>query len=287
MEARQKPVVAVVFDFDDTLAPDSTSQLLAALGVDVPGFWRDEVRPLIRSGWDPVPAYLYRMLELGRAGRFNQPLVPNVLRRIGGALELYPGVPDLFERLWAHVDSVYPDVQLEFYVISSGLQAVVESSAMHRDFTRVWACDLYYDPITGVACYPRNIVSFTDKTRYLFHINKGLIAPRCEQDPFEVNRRCPPDELRVPFDRMIYVGDGHTDVPCFSLVTARGGIALAVVDADRQERWGRAWGFLEDRRALNLCPTDYREGSAADMVLKMALQTVCERIQLEARTFQS
>jgi hypothetical protein len=78
---------------------------------------------------------------------------------------------------------------------------------------------------------------------------------------------------------MIYVGDGYTDVPCFSLVAKRGGIPIAVVDRERRERWGRAWGFIEEHRAMNLCLADYSQGSATEMILRMSLQSICEGIE--------
>jgi hypothetical protein len=48
--------IAVVFDFDDTLAPDTTSSFLESLGVDVKEFWSRRVQGRIEAGWDPVPA---------------------------------------------------------------------------------------------------------------------------------------------------------------------------------------------------------------------------------------
>lgn len=122
-------------------------------------------------------------------------------------------------------------------------------------------------------------MSFTDKTRYLFQIEKGLIAPRGELDAFAVNHKVPAGRERVPFARMICVGDGDTDVPCFSLVAKRGGIPIAVVARQRRERWGRAWGFIEEGRAMNLCLADYSRGSATDTILRVSLQSVCERAE--------
>ena len=116
-------------------------------------------------------------------------------------------------------------------------------------------------------------------------MNSDLLLPKQPEAfscPFEVNRKLGPADRSIPFEQMIYVGDGYTDVPCFSLVQERGGIALAVVDYDRTERWGRAWGFIEDGRALNVSPTDFRQGSSAEMVLRMALQSIEEKVLLRA-----
>ncbi len=274
--------VAVVFDFDDTLAPDSTSQLLAALDVDPHSFWRDQVEPLVRAGWDPVPAYLYRVLE--HSSSSPHPLTRKRLQEVGSSLEFYPGVGDLFHRLREHASGSEVELNLEFYIISGGLQTLIDASPIRGEFTQVWASDLHHAEGTGEALFPRNVVSFTDKTRYLFHVHKRLIARRGELDPFEVNRRLSPDDCCIPFEQMIYVGDGYTDVACFSLVQERGGIALAVVDYDRTERWGRAWGFIEDGRALNVSPTDFRQGTSAEMVLRMALLSIEEKILLRATT---
>ncbi|HEY5656494.1 MAG TPA: haloacid dehalogenase-like hydrolase, partial [Myxococcota bacterium] len=273
-----KPVVAVIFDFDDTLAPDSTSQLLAGLGVDVAEFWREDVAPLVRAGWDPVPAYLYALLAASRAGRFAQPLTRDRLDRAGRAIQRYPGVDTLFTRLRDEAAVDHPGVGIEFYVITSGLERLVAATRVGRELTQLWGCEFHYGN-SGEALFPANLVSFTDKTRYLFQIEKGLIAPRTELDAFAVNHKVPEGRERVPFSRMIYVGDGYTDVPCFSLVGKRGGIPIAVVDHQRRERWGRAWGFIEEQRAMNLCLTDYAPGGATETILRMSLQRICESIE--------
>jgi hypothetical protein len=280
MPEPRKKIVAVVFDFDDTLAPDSVSQLLRVLGVDPRSFWLNEVQSLVDEGWDLVPAYLYRIIERSRSGQVNEPLTRQLLRRAGHSLELYPGVASLFERLRQQTSGFNPEVSLEFYVVSSGLQDLIDGSKIREEFTQVWACELHYDEETGEAQFAKNLVSFTDKTRYLFHIHKGLIAPRHETDPLDVNRKLEVSEKRIPFEQMIYLGDGFTDVPCFSLIAARGGIPLAVADPKRTDRWACAWGFVEDGRAISVSPADFRDGTAIDMVLKMALQRICERIPL-------
>ena len=116
------------------------------------------------------------------------------------------------------------------------------------------------------------MVSFTDKTRYLFQIAKGIVGPESRSRPFDVNKLVPPRELRIPFDRMVFVGDGYTDIPCFTLVKTSGETALAVYDPSDCARWGRAWGFVEDRRVSSLLPARYGVNDPLFHSLLMAVE---------------
>ena len=120
-------VIALIFDFDDTLASDSTSGFLGSIGVDTASFWKDQVDPLLtHHDWDPVPAYLYKMIQLSQTGQHG-PITQQRLRDWGARLELHEGVSTLFPRLRAAVRAEHPQVQLEFYLISSGIGDVVRS----------------------------------------------------------------------------------------------------------------------------------------------------------------
>ncbi len=271
-------IIAVVFDFDDTLAPDSTSGFLAELGIDVRDFWMNRVQKLIESGWDPIPAYLYRLIELSRP----TPGAPARITRDrlaawGRKLRFHPGVTRMFKHIRAHAAALDPRIQIEFYIVSSGIGEIVRNTRIAGQFTDIWACEFHYAPDGGIL-FPKNIISFTDKTRFLFQICKGLIGPEFRSRPFEVNRRVPPEKQRAPFDQMIFVGDGYTDVPCFSLVRAQGGTAIGVYDPKRPEKWDRAWGFIEDGRVSNLAPADYRAESALSNSLRMAVSSIGRRI---------
>jgi len=276
--------LAILFDFDDTLGPDSTSGLLQSLGVDVPAFWRDEVQPLIEADWDPVPAYLHRLIELSRSGK-GPPITRESLINWGRQVPLYPGVETLFDRLRAQACSANPQARLEFYLISSGIGEVLRAAGIASQFTDLWANEFAYDA-QGQILFPRKVVSFTDKTRYVFQVQKGLVGSGARGRPFEVNRKVLKDRLRVPLDRMIVVGDGYTDVPVFSLVKRSGGVAVGVYDRAHRDRWGRAWGFIEDGRVSNLVPADYSEGSALSDFLTMAVENLAWKITLEGRSYQ-
>ncbi len=277
--------IAVIFDFDDTLAPDSTSGFLHHLGLDVKAFWAERVTPLIDAGWDPVPAYLYAMLEVSNGGDLTRRITRERLQRYGRQIHVYRGATRVFERLVKHARSVSPDLAVEFYLVSSGIGEALRASRIARHFHDIWACDFAYGS-EGEIVFPKNIVSFTDKTRYIFHIQKGIVGPESRGRPFEVNRKLPPERLRVPLNQMIFVGDGYTDIPCFSLIRKNDGIAIGVYDAADRDRWGRAWGFIEDGRVSNLVPADYRNDAALTHSLLMAVDSIARRIALRRKTYQ-
>ncbi|MFV0284084.1 MAG: HAD family hydrolase [Castellaniella sp.] len=278
-------VIALVFDFDDTLAPDSTSGFLQEIGVDVPAFWHDRVGPLLdHEDWDPVPAYLYQMLALSRSGRHG-PITRDRLRDWGRRLPLHEGVTTLFERLRARLHQAHPTVQLEFYLISSGIGDVLRETSIADWFSDIWASEFHYDA-DGAIDFPRRVVSFTDKTRYLFHIQKGIIGAESRNKPFEVNRKVDADKLRVPFEQMIFVGDGYTDIPCFSLIRRSGGVAFGVWDPRHKEKRSRAWGFIEDGRVSNLNHARFGEDAELYQLLEAAVESLASKIVLRSRMYR-
>ena len=277
--------IAVVFDFDETLAPDSTSSFLDSLGLDVKAFWSDDVQPLLDAGWDPVPAYLYMMIEKSNTSGAGMPITQAHLAAWGKRIQVYEGATRVFDRLKTTATSCDASVSVEFYLVSSGIGEILRTTKVAKHFTSIWGCDFQYGA-GGAIVFPKNIVSFTDKTRYLFHVSKGLIGPDSRAKPFEVNKKIQSASLRVPFDQMIFVGDGYTDIPCFSLVRKQGGVAIGVYDPEDRKRWGRAWGFIEDGRVSNLVPADYAKGSALCNSLVMAVESMAGRIALRRSTYQ-
>lgn len=277
-------VIALIFDFDDTLAPDSTTGFLESIGVDSAAFWKQSVDPLLQEDWDPVPAYLYRMIELSRQGSHGL-ITRERLREWGARLPLHEGVSTLFSRLRQAVRAEHPKVQLEFYLISSGIGDVVRATPIAHEFTEIWASEFTYGEDGGIA-FPRRIVSFTDKTRYLFHIQKGIIGREFRGKPFEVNRKVSADKLRVPIDQMVFVGDGYTDIPCFSLIRGKGGYAFGVWDPRHRDKRSRAWGFIEEGRVSNLNQARYDESAELYQLLEVAVTSLASRITLNAHAYR-
>jgi len=202
----------------------------------------------------------------------------------GENVKLYPGVEEIFAKLNARRDELAPEIKLEYYIISSGIEEILRHSPIAHHFTDIWGCDFHYDENEFIR-FPKRIVSFTDKTRYIFHITKGLIGEASRSDPFEVNRKVNPDDKKIPRDQMIFVGDGYTDVPCFSLIGKAGGIPLAVCDTEDRKKWGRAWGFMEEKRVIHWATADYRQGSTLYASLMMALESQIQKILVRQRAY--
>lgn len=276
--------IAIVFDFDDTLAPDSTSSFLENMGVDVKEFWKKKVQPLLEDDWDPIPAYLYMMIEESNSGNIA-PITRESLIKYGAKIKFHNGVNTVFKRLKSFVHKNYPEIDLEFYLISSGIGDLLRGTRIAKNFTDIWASDFAYDA-KGEIKFPKKIVSFTDKTRYVFHISKGLVGKKFRGRPFDVNKKVDPEKLRIRMDRMIFVGDGYTDIPCFSMVRKNGGYAFGVYDKSARDKWGRAWGFVEEGRVSNLHSADFGNNSDLTHSLLMAIEAMASRIRLNNSAYQ-
>lgn len=277
--------IAVVFDFDDTLAPDSTSGYLIQAGIaDLSSFWKKDVGSLTDDDWDPVPAYLYKMIEASQTERVPKITKENLIEW-GKRLPLHEGVPELFARLRKVAKDANPRANVEFYLISSGIGDILRSTPIANEFTDIWASEFAYGADGGIS-FPKKIVSFTDKTRYLFHIQKGLIGSQARGKPFDVNKKLKPEQIRIPINHMIFVGDGYTDIPCFSLVKKDGGVSIAVFDKTHVEKWGNAYQFVQDGRVSNLLSANYSEQSDLSIFLGMAVKKLATDIAVSSGTYQ-
>lgn len=236
-------VIAVVWDFDRTLSPQYMQKpLFEAFDVDEKTFW-DQVNQLPeyyrRNGVHVQrdTCYLGHILSYVRAGRFKG-LNNARLREFGKSITFYPGLPDFFKRTKNILKSdefAGGDLRLEHYIVSTGLAEMIRGSEIADKIDGVWASEFIEEPagpdidlsgmpgggeITQIATFLDN----TTKTRALFEINKGTnIEPS-----ITVNVTMPEEERRVPFNNMIYVADGPSDIPSFSVIKKHGGHAFAV-----------------------------------------------------------
>lgn len=269
--------IAVIFDFDDTLAPDSTSGFLDSIGIEPTAFWNERVQPRLAAGWDPIPAYLYQMVVESRKRPRSERITRQRLEQWGGDIEFFTGVKSLFGSLREEAKSIDPHASVEFYLISSGIEAILRATSIASNFRDIWGCAFHYNDDEEIE-YARNVVSFTEKTRFLFQISKGLVGPEARESIGDVNRRVRDGQYRIPMSRMIFVGDGQTDVPCFTLVKRYGGVPIGVYDPDRPSKWGSAWDFVREQRVASLYRANYRKGGDLHNALRMAVRSLAEEI---------
>ena len=222
--------IDIVFDFDDTLTEDTLTRLPTRYGVDANAFWLEDVASLSEDGWDPPLGYMKAMLDLTKNnGALSLSSLKNSdLFEFGQTLDFYEGVRQFLDQipvcLGSQPDWVEAEVNVEFYIVTGGLQEIVDGCPIRDSFRDVWGCSFQGDASTGVISFPKNSMTFTDKTRFLFQINKGIVGPDSRTNPNAVNKDVSPEERPIPFHNMIYIGDGLTDIPCFSLVESGNGV---------------------------------------------------------------
>jgi len=281
-------IIAVVFDFDDTLAPDSTTKLLKAFNFDTDEFWGVKAKSLISQGYDPPLAYLKLILEnIGEDKPFGL-LTNKDLFDFGASLDgdFYEGLPDFFDDLRNETRARFKNIDIEYYIISGGLQPLLEGSAIVQKYFRaVYGCQLAGDTEDGPLKYIKRCITFTEKTRYLFEINKGVDVSQSRSNPYLVNEAKEVESRRIPFPNIIYVGDGVTDIPCFSLLKHFKGMGFGVFDPKNKDKAKAALEkFLQPHRVITMTSPRYGPDSELGVFLRQAVANRCGAIALESKT---
>ena len=293
----QQNVIAVIWDFDRTLSPHYMQEpLFEAYGVDESSFWR-EVNELPayyeRAGVHVQrdTCYLGHLLSYVRAGKFHD-LTNAKLRELGRHIRFFPGIPELFDNL-NRVLPAYQDLGLilEHYVVSTGIAEMVRGSAIADRLSGIWASefietpalpgeDMKGTPRGGVISQIAGFLDNTTKTRALFEINKGVNV----METLSVNDTFAEEERRVPFRNMLYIADGPSDIPSFSVVRRGGGKTYAVYDPMSREQFAQVDDLLRQGRVDAYGPADYRTGAQTCMWIELQVRRIAERIWKERKS---
>ena len=270
-----KPIIAICYDFDKTLSPtDMQAQgFIQSVNCDVTTFWRESNALANKNDMDQNLSWMYKMVKEADGN-----LIPKreTLEEYGSRVKLFPGVDTWFERVNEYAKS--KGIIIEHYIISSGLKEMIDGTSIAKKgvFKKVYASAFYYND-RGVAVWPAQTINFTGKTQYLFRISKGVLNVN---DP-AVNNYFEPDEIRIPFRNIIYIGDSDTDIPCMKLVTSNGGHAIGVYDGDSKDKT-KVQKMIHDNRISYYAEADYRKGKALERIVKAIIDQTSSNEAIES-----
>lgn len=260
---------ALIYDFDGTLARGNMQEVtfIPSVGMGIGDFWGEADRLTREADGDNILMYMQLMLQ--RAREQEHPITRKLLAEHGEDVKLFDGLktdltgPGWFDRINAFGRRYGLDI--EHYIISAGLEEMIDGCPIRDAFTHVFASKFAYDA-AGHAIWPAVGVNYTTKTQYLFRVNKGVLN---HYDHERINRFMPDADRPVPFQRMIFLGDGDTDVPTMKMMHSKGGFSIAVYDPRNSARdQDKLYGLISEDRVNFVAAADYREGSALDLIVK-------------------
>ncbi len=272
------PVLAICYDFDKTLSPDDMQAqgYIQSVGFDIARFWEESNDMASANDMDNNLAYMYKMVQESEGKIiFNK----DKLAEYGAKVKLFNGVDSWFERIRLYGEKCH--VIVEHYIISSGLKEMIEGTKIAQSgaFKKIYASSFYYNN-RGVAKWPAQVINYTSKTQFLFRIEKGVLDIN---DP-GVNDYFPPDEIRVPFRNIVYIGDSDTDIPCMKLVNTYGGHSIGVYNPDTQDKT-KVFKMMRDNRIKYFAPADYSEGLELDALVKAIIDKTATYEVLENKHY--
>lgn len=269
---KKRPILAICYDFDKTLSPDDMQAqgYIQSIDYEVSEFWKESNELAKNNDMDQNLAYMYMMASNARGKLL---FTKNTLYEQGSNVELFPGVKTWFDRINEYGKN--KGVCVEHYIISSGLKEMIEGTEVADKFKKIYASSFYFDK-DGVAVWPAQVVNYTNKTQFLFRIEKGVL----DINDQGVNSYFQPNQYRVPFRNMIYIGDSDTDIPCMKLVNANGGHSIGVYNSKTKDK-SKVFRMLEENRIKYYEPADYKKGSELEKLVQMIIDRTASNELLE------
>lgn len=276
---QNKITVALVYDFDGTLSPGNMQEydFIPSVGKNNEEFWAESNRLAQEQDADPILVYMWQMIR--EAHRNDLRIHREAFVESGRNIRLYKGVKEWFGRINGYAAS--KGIRIEHYINSSGIKEMIEGTEIAHEFKHIYACSFLYD-VNGVAVWPAVSVNYTNKTQFMFKINKGIEEVFDSQ---RINKYIPEDDRPVPFKHIIYFGDGTTDIPCMKLVKEKGGHSIAVYDpVERESRQQAMQALIDDNRVSYACGADYSPDGSLDLLVKRIIDKIEADTILESLT---
>ena len=259
----KKPIMAIMYDFDKTLSTTDMQNyaFIPALGMTPDEFWGATGEFSKKTGCERILSYMWMMIKLSKEKGIQ--CTQKWLNSFGKEVRYYPGVETWFKRINEYGKS--KGVRVEHYLVSSGTKEIVDGTSIAKEFKKIYGCEFYYDPETKLPVWPKFAINYTQKTQYFFRISKGITNKTDDS----VNNKTV--SRRIPYENMVYLGDGMTDVPCMVLVKQNNGNAIAIYNKKEQ---GNVSSLLRGGRVNFACLADYSENSDLDKTMKLIIDKI-------------
>ncbi len=269
----KKETVALIYDFDGTLSPANMQEfgLIQAFGNNPKQFWQQSGKLSEDNDASEILCYMKQMIDDAKAKGVH--LTRENFKKFGSMVQLYPGVKEWFRLINKYGEM--KGLEIVHYINSSGLTEMIEGTEIFNEFKKVYACSFLYE--NNEAVWPGVAVDYTAKTQFLFKINKGVHSIR---DHTMVNQFIPEAQRPVPFSRMIYFGDGATDIPCMRLVKEFGGHSIAVYNSTGNNK-EKSEQLYRESRVHFVCPADYTESGKIYKVVTSIIDKIKADLDLQ------
>ena len=265
-----KPVirVALIYDFDGTLAPGNMQEydFIPAVGKSASEFWEESNVIAEAQDADPILTYMAKMVECARSN--GMLLKRETFRESARKIEYFEGVREWFGRINRYGAEL--GIEIQHYINSSGIKEIIEGTDIASEFKNIYASSFLYDD-EGVAYWPAVGVNYTNKTQFIYKINKGVESV---SDSKLVNQYLEEEKRPVQMKHMIFIGDGTTDIPCMKLVKSQGGHSIAVYNPSDKKSFEAMRRLIDEGRATYVCAADYTEGSEIDKLVKTIISKI-------------
>ena len=274
-------IIAIVYDFDGTLTPQPMQEytVLPEIGIKKgKKFWDAVTKEALETGGEDIVTYMLLMIEMSTQKHY--PVTPKVLKSLAKNIGYYPGVTTFFKRLNSYVETQFDiDVKLRHYIISAGLKEIISGASIAKYFYKIFASEYHYDEYDR-AVFPKVIVNDTLKTQFIFRINKGK-----ESLHENINLHMPLSLRPIPFQNILYIGDGLTDVPCMTVIRKNGGYAIAVFKPSDSKGLKTCKELLRAERVDFIAEADYKNKKELDQIIKLFLNNIVEGIRYGKESF--
>ncbi|MBN1365686.1 MAG: haloacid dehalogenase-like hydrolase [Syntrophaceae bacterium] len=282
MSKPKKPKMAICYDFDGTLSKKNMQEydFIPQLKMANKTFWNSVKKRSIEQKSDEILTYMLMMLEKANQARIQ--IKREAFVNYGKNIDFFFGVKEWFKRM--NDFAMKRGIKLQHFIISSGIGEMIEGTSIHKEFKKIYASTYMYEQ-NGVAHWPASALNYTTKTQFLFRINKGILDV---WDNTKINKFIPKPDRPIPFTRMIYIGDGSTDVPCMKLVKEQGGHSVAVYQPGSAKKKHAAYNLLAEDRVNFVTPADYRVKKKLDqqvkaIITKISADYLVDRLEKECK----